>query len=128
MNELKHDQKIASYVQDHFHIIGGGIGGLNTALLLLRDGVNGNQITIYEEHAECCGIFYREIAEGGRSFFAHTVRTFDEPSYHYTQLAWRKAGIWNTNHLTAINPTTPLQASAFDLLTVIFIIGSKSDE
>lgn len=105
--------KTASVTQEalksQFYIIGGGIAGLNTALLLLQEGVSGRNITILEENHECGGIFYRQVADNGKSFFAHTVRTFDEPSYHYAEKAWRQAGIWNTDHLISRNHAQPRQ-------------------
>src|SRR5689334_24351951 len=39
-------KKVADYTKDHFYIVGGGIAGLNTALLLMHKGVPGKNITL----------------------------------------------------------------------------------
>lgn len=124
----KSAEKVAEISKKHFYIIGGGIAGLNTALLLLREGITGNQITIYDANKECGGIFYRNVSEDGKSFYAHTVRTFDEPSYHYTQRAWRQAGIWNNNHLVSRNLAQPRETIPGDMRKVFLAIATKSDE
>jgi myosin-crossreactive antigen len=121
-------KKVADLSQMHFHIIGGGIAGLNTALLLMRKGLAGRQITILEANQECGGLFYRNVSEDGRSFSAHTVRTFDEPSYHYTQEAWRQAGIWNSEHLISRNLAHPRETVPSQMRQVFFSIATKSDE
>ena len=111
----------------HFYIVGGGIAGLNTALLLMKEGVRGNDITIFEESKECGGIFYRAASDGGKSFYAHTVRTFDEPSYHYTQHAWRQAGIWNAEHLVSRNRAQPRETIPAHMRRAFLSIAWKSD-
>lgn len=123
----KSAEKVADISKKHFYIIGGGIGGLNTALLLLREGVLGSKITIFDGNKECGGIFYRNVSDNGRSFYAHTVRTFDEPSYHHTQRAWREAGIWNTNHLISRNLAHPRETVPGEMRTAFVAIASKSD-
>lgn len=115
-------------LNSQFYIIGGGIAGLNTALLLLKEGVSGKNISILEENVECGGIFYRHVADQGNSFFAHTVRTFDEPSYRHTEQAWRQAGIWNSNHLIKRNHAQPRQTIPTEMRQAFFAIASKSDE
>lgn len=120
--------KVDQKVSDVFHIVGGGIGGLNTALLLLRKGISGKKIKIYESNKECGGLFYRNVSDNGRSFYAHTVRTFDEPSYHLTQDAWRQAGIWNQQHLVSRNLAQPRETIPAHMRKVFFSIATKSDK
>ena len=122
-------KKVDTVVKDgEFFIVGGGIAGLNTALLLLNEGVEGKNITIMDENEECGGIFYRAVSEDGKSFFAHTVRTFDEPSYRYTEKAWREAGIWNEEHLIKRNHSEPRQTVPSEMRDAFIAIASKSDE
>ncbi|MES2273522.1 MAG: oleate hydratase [Chlamydiota bacterium] len=123
----KEAEKVSALSKKHFYIIGGGIGGLNTALLLMREGVAGKKITIFDGNKECGGIFYRNVSDNGMSFYAHTVRTFDEPSYHYTQSAWRQAGIWNSNHLISRNLAHPRETIPGEMRKAFFSIASKSD-
>lgn len=119
--------KVSDVSKGHFYIIGGGIAGLNTALLLMREGVSGRQITLFEADKECGGLFYRNATDNGRSFYAHTVRTFDEPSYHYTQQAWGQAGIWNKGHLISRNRAEPRETIPADMRKAFFSIALKSD-
>src|ERR1700722_12313353 len=58
----KSARKVSDLSKSHFHIVGGGIAGLNTALLLMQKGVSGEKITIYEGHKECGGLFYRNVS------------------------------------------------------------------
>lgn len=124
----KRAAKVSAFSKKHFYIVGGGIAGLNTALLLVREGVAGKDITILEGNKECGGIFYRNVSNNSRSFYAHTVRTFDEPSYHHTQRAWRQAGIWNTNHLISRNLAQPRETIPSEMRKAFFSIATKSDE
>ena len=124
----KVDSVAKEILNSQFYIIGGGIAGLNTALLLLKEGISGKNITILEENEECGGIFYRHVADHGKSFFAHTVRTFDEPSYRHTENAWRQAGIWNADHLIKRNHAQPRQTVPSQMREAFFAIASKSDE
>ena len=121
-------EKVAVFSNAHFYLVGGGIAGLNTALLLIRKGISGKQITIFEGNPECGGIFYRNVSSNGLSFYAHTVRTFDEPSYRYTREAWRQAGIWNTDHLMSRNLAQPRETVPAHMRKVFFSILAKSDE
>ncbi len=124
----KTDSVAQEILNSPFYVIGGGIAGLNTTLLLLQEGVPARNITLLEENEECGGIFYRHVANKGKSFFAHTVRTFDEPSYHYTEKAWRQAGIWNTDHLIGRNHAQPRQTVPAEMRTAFLAIASKNDE
>ncbi len=120
-------EKVTAVSDGHVYIVGGGIAGLNTALLLLQEGVPGNQISIFEGNTECGGIFYRAVSNHGKSFYAHTLRTFDEPSYHYTQTAWRQAGIWNSDHLISRNLAHPRETIPADMRKTFFAVAMKSD-
>jgi myosin-crossreactive antigen len=127
-SSLNGAKKVADLSKMHFHIVGGGIAGLNTALLLIRKGISGRQITILESNKECGGLFYRNVSEDGTTFYAHTVRTFDEPSYQHTQDAWRQAGIWDTQHLISRNLAQPRETVPSQMRKVFFSIATKSDE
>jgi myosin-crossreactive antigen len=124
----KIDSVAKETLNSQFYIIGGGIAGLNTALLLLKEGVSGKNITILDENEECGGIYYRHVADHGKSFFAHTVRIFDEPSYRHTEEAWRQAGIWNSDHLIKRNHDQPRQTVPSEMRAAFLEIASKSDE
>lgn len=124
----KSAKKVSDLSNSHFHIVGGGIAGLNTALLLMQKGISGKQITIYEGNKECGGLYYKNVSEDGRSFYAHTVRTFDEPSYQYTQKAWRQAGIWNSKHLINRNFAQPRETLSSDVRKAFLAIADKSDK